>query len=109
MDKPKIMKANDIVAKQSYSQGIMAIGKYKGLSVKEAREKTKADMVESNDFMIYYEPDKLVISRTNDECIVGTTNAWFLKYGEESWKEEIDSYFNSEDFETYSPTTKSAI
>ena len=33
----------------------------------------------------YSEPEKLVMSRSGDECIVALTDQWYLTYGEDEW------------------------
>ena len=35
--------------------------------------------------MLYSEPEKQVISRSGDECVVALTDQWYLNYGEPSW------------------------
>lgn len=32
------------------------------------------------------EPEKAVISRSGDQCVVALCDQWFLNYGEEEWK-----------------------
>ncbi|XP_049989861.1 leucine--tRNA ligase, cytoplasmic-like, partial [Alexandromys fortis] len=34
------------------------------------------------------EPEKQVMSRSADECVVALCDQWYLDYGEESWKKE---------------------
>ena len=36
--------------------------------------------------IIKKEPEKQVISRSGDECVVALTDQWYLTYGEEHWK-----------------------
>ena len=35
--------------------------------------------------MLYSEPERQVISRSGDECVVALTDQWYLNYGEPSW------------------------
>ena len=36
--------------------------------------------------LLYSEPEKRVMSRSGDECVVALTDQWFLAYGEEQWR-----------------------
>eukprot|EP00897_Mesotaenium_endlicherianum_P004099 jgi/Mesen1/3717/ME000202S02808 len=43
-------------------------------------------MVEKGEAVIYSEPEKKVMSRSGDECVVALTDQWYLTYGEAEWK-----------------------
>lgn len=45
-------------------------------------------MIDNGQAVIYYEPEKTIISRSNDECVVALCDQWYLDYGEENWKKE---------------------
>lgn len=36
--------------------------------------------------MIYYEPEKQVVTRSGDEAVVSLCNQWYLDYGNNEWK-----------------------
>ena len=55
------------------------------LQVSECKEKHKADLLGSGEAVLYSEPEKQVISRSGDECVVALTDQWYLNYGEPSW------------------------
>lgn len=46
----------------------------------------------------YYEPEGEIVSRTGDNCIVATCYQWFLKYGEDEWREFIMDHVKSDKF-----------
>lgn len=52
----------------------------------------------------YYEPEKLVISRTNSVCVVAPTNQWFIEYGEETWKQQVKDHIST--METFNTSVK---
>lgn len=56
--------------------------------------------------MPYYEPEKEILSRTGDACIVATCYQWFLKYGEDDWREFVREHLSSDNFNTYSSKTQ---
>ena len=36
------------------------------------------------------EPEKKIVSRSGDECVVALCDQWYLKYGEAQWKETTE-------------------
>nr|CAD1818243.1 unnamed protein product [Ananas comosus var. bracteatus] len=38
--------------------------------------------------VLYSEPEKKVMSRSGDECVVALTDQWYITYGEAEWKEK---------------------
>ena len=45
----------------------------------------KEELIASNEAIAYSEPEKMVMSRSGDECVVALTDQWYLTYGEEEW------------------------
>ncbi|KAM3567239.1 hypothetical protein VYU27_010612 [Nannochloropsis oceanica] len=41
------------------------------------------------------------MSRSGDECVVATTDQWYLAYGEEDWKQQVLTHLHSENFQVY--------
>lgn len=54
----------------------MLVGKYVGEKAAEAKKKIQTDMFESGDAAKYVEPEKKVVSRSGDECIVALCDQW---------------------------------
>ena len=50
---------------------------------------------------MYWEPESLVMSRSGDECVVATTDQWYLSYGEEDWKARVQAHIHSDGFTAY--------
>lgn len=46
----------------------------------------KKELIEEGSAILYSEPEKQVISRSGDECVVALTDQWYLTYGEDHWK-----------------------
>ncbi|GAA6073199.1 leucine--tRNA ligase, cytoplasmic, partial [Tachysurus ichikawai] len=38
--------------------------------------------------LIYMEPEKQVMSRSADECVVALCDQWYLDYGDDEWKQQ---------------------
>ena len=59
------------------------------MKVEEAKPVVKKLMIDSGDAFIYFEPEKEILSRTGDSCIVALVDQYLLQYGEESWKKKV--------------------
>ena len=63
-------------------------------------------MIDDGVAVPYYEPEKEVIARTGEPCIVALCDQWLLDYGEDSWKEKVREHVLSDKFHTYNPKTQ---
>merc|ERR1719322_120924 len=64
----------------------MLVGDFKGKTVQEAKPLLKDALVNSKDAVLYMEPEKQIVSRSGDECVVALCDQWYLDYGEEKWR-----------------------
>merc|ERR1719247_2602465 len=85
-DTEKLHEAHDVCYKLGFDKGVMTAGVCKGQPVKVAKLQIRSKMVEAGQAMIYSEPEKKVVSRSGDECVVAGIDQWFLRYGEPAWK-----------------------
>ena len=86
-DRDKLAEAKDMVYLKGFEVGIMLVGDFKGKPVKEAKPLLKNMLIQANDAITYMEPEKQIISRSGDECVVALCDQWYLKYGEAKWKQ----------------------
>ena len=70
----------------------MLVGKYTGLSIKEAKPLIKQDLINEGLAVKYYEPESKVVSRSGEDCIVALLNQWYLNYGATGFKEKVMSH-----------------
>ncbi|KAJ7377117.1 Leucine--tRNA ligase, cytoplasmic [Desmophyllum pertusum] len=82
----------------------MIIGEYSGLKVQDVKKLVQKKMTDSGEARIYMEPERKVISRSADECVVALCDQWFLDYGEESWKDKARESLKS--LNTYADETR---
>ena len=108
-DVKKLDEAKDIAYKKGFFSGIFSIGEYKGIKVSEVKDKIKESLIQSRQALVYYEPDKKVVSRSKDEWIVAKVDQWVLKYGEENWRKFVKDYVKSDDFTTYFKATRESF
>lgn len=87
-DKVKLTEAKEIAYLKGFYDGILLLGPHKGKKIQDIKKLIQKEMIDNGEAVIYYEPEKTIISRSNDECIVALCNQWYLDYGEENWKKE---------------------
>lgn len=115
-DKEKLQEAKELVYLKGFYDGVMVVGEFKGRRVQEIKKQLQKHLLDSNQAVIYHEPDKCIISRcvlwsivfcwmiyanreeifnfgvffcgrSGDECVVALCDQWYLDYGEENWKQ----------------------
>mmetsp|Transcript_53622 Transcript_53622/g.96356 ORF Transcript_53622/g.96356 Transcript_53622/m.96356 type:complete len:1288 (-) Transcript_53622:74-3937(-) len=108
-DKEKLLEAHDVCYKLGFDKGIMTAGPMKGKPVKVAKTELKAKMVSESQAFTYSEPEKKVVSRSGDECVVAGIDQWYLKYGEASWRGQIEGHVNSSNFNCYNERNRDSF
>ena len=104
-EKEKLQKAKEEVYTQGFYKGIIDIGPYKGQPIKDVKDKVKADLINNGEGDTYFEPEGLIKNRIGEECVVALVDQWYLKYGEEQYKEFCLNYIKSDQFNPYSTST----
>lgn len=80
---------------KGFYDGILLVGPYKGKKIQEVKKLIQKELINEGKAVIYYEPEKTIISRSNDECVVALCNQWYLDYGEETWRNEAMEALNN--------------
>jgi leucyl-tRNA synthetase len=97
----KLEKAtNDLYSHEFYKGRMMQnTGKYEGMSVSEAKNEVKQEIIKTGGAGIMYElVNKPVICRCGAECVVKLLdNQWFLNYGKKEWKDLAHECANTMD------------
>lgn len=78
-----------------------------GKKVSEAKPLIKEQLLADGHGLLYSEPEKVVMSRSGDECVVALTDQWYLIYGEEQW--HADTLAALEKMECYSEEAKNSF
>ncbi|KAJ1261107.1 hypothetical protein BS78_09G002900 [Paspalum vaginatum] len=81
----------------------MIVGEFKGRRVQEAKPLIKSKLLEEGTAVLYSEPEKKVMSRSGDECVVALTDQWYITYGEAEWKQMAERCL--ENMNTFSAET----
>ncbi|KAJ8930116.1 hypothetical protein NQ314_017127 [Rhamnusium bicolor] len=79
-DKEKLAEAKDMVYLKGFYEG--------GKKIQDIKKILQKSLLDKCEAVIYYEPEKTVVSRSGDECVVALCDQWYLEYGEENWKKQ---------------------
>eukprot|EP00571_Detonula_confervacea_P016849 CAMPEP_0172299366 /NCGR_PEP_ID=MMETSP1058-20130122/1709_1 /TAXON_ID=83371 /ORGANISM="Detonula confervacea, Strain CCMP 353" /LENGTH=1113 /DNA_ID=CAMNT_0013008811 /DNA_START=70 /DNA_END=3411 /DNA_ORIENTATION=- len=105
-EKAKLTQAKDETYLKGFTLGVMTVGPYSGKKVSEAKPIIKDEMIAAGQAHLYFEPESKVVSRTNDECVVASTDQWYLAYGEESWCSAVKKHvLDGDKFNAYDATS----
>ena len=55
---------------------VLIVGEFKGTKVQDAKKKIQQFMVDNDQAVLYQEPEKKVVSRSGDECVVALCDQW---------------------------------
>jgi leucyl-tRNA synthetase len=98
-DHIKLQEAKEKVYLKGFYEGVLIVGEYANKKVQDVKKLIQMQMIDSSQARIYQEPEKTVISRSGDECVVALCDQWYLDYGNEEWKQQcrealkkIDTY-----------------
>jgi len=100
-DKEKLKLAKDEVYLKGFNEGVMLVGQYAGMKVKDAKPLVRQKLIDSGEACAYFEPENLVMSRSGDECVVALCDQWYLSYGDEQWVNLVKKHIHSERFNGY--------
>ncbi|VBB28703.1 unnamed protein product [Acanthocheilonema viteae] len=87
-DRDKLAEAKKEVYLKGFYDGVMVVGKYAGQKIADVKRKIQEELIASGEAVLFVEPEKKVISRSGDECVVALCDQWYLNYGDEEWKKE---------------------
>ncbi|KAK3919230.1 Leucine--tRNA ligase, cytoplasmic [Frankliniella fusca] len=85
-DKDKLLEAKEQSYLKGFYEGVMCVGPFSGKKVQDVKKDVQKLLVDAGEAIIYYEPEKTIISRSGDECVVALCNQWYLDYKNEEWK-----------------------
>eukprot|EP00878_Enallax_costatus_P006705 GHUV01007030.1.p1 GENE.GHUV01007030.1~~GHUV01007030.1.p1 ORF type:complete len:1031 (+),score=336.93 GHUV01007030.1:253-3345(+) len=106
-DTAKLAEAKQLVYLKGFTDGVMKVGPMAGKKVSEAKPVIKEQMISEGHALAYSEPEKMVMSRSGDVCVVALTDQWYLVYGEEQW--QADTSAALEKMECYSEEAKNSF
>lgn len=60
--------------------------------MQDAKNSVRDQLIAAGGAYKYAEPEKEVMSRSGNECVVALTDQWYIKYGEDQWKAQIETH-----------------
>ncbi|OAA46365.1 leucyl-tRNA synthetase [Metarhizium rileyi] len=108
-DTKQLEEAKELAYKEGYYQGLLKVGDFKGEKVETAKPKVRAQLIDAGEAFAYSEPERKVVSRSGDDCIVALMDQWYLDYGEEKWRETALKWVENADgkgLNTWAPETR---
>ncbi|KAL8270891.1 hypothetical protein Esti_005185 [Eimeria stiedai] len=102
-DTQKLHQAKERAYKKGFYEGVMAVGEFAGSKVQEAKSLVRELLLEKGAACVYYEPEKKVVARSGEECVVGLLSQWFITYGETEWRQQVEEFLNSGEFSASNP------
>ncbi|KAB0798864.1 hypothetical protein PPYR_06746 [Photinus pyralis] len=99
-DKDKLLEAKEMVYMKGFYDGVMLVGEFKGKKIQDVKKTIQKILLTDNEAVIYYEPEKTIISRSGDDCVVALCDQWYLDYGDENWTKQAEEALKS--INTYS-------
>ncbi|KAK9217321.1 hypothetical protein WN943_005947 [Citrus x changshan-huyou] len=94
-EKDKLAEAKRLTYLRGFTEGTMLVGDFAGKKVQDAKPLIRSKLIETGEAIMYSEPEKRVMSRSGDECVVALTDQWYITYGEEEWKRLATECLNS--------------
>ncbi|KAI3980074.1 hypothetical protein MKX01_042728 [Papaver californicum] len=85
-EKEKLAEAKRLTYLKGFTEGTMLAGEFAGMRVQDAKPLIRTKLLENSQAVSYSEPEKKVMSRSGDECVVALTDQWYITYGEEEWR-----------------------
>ncbi|CAG7727120.1 unnamed protein product [Allacma fusca] len=85
-DAEKLREAKEMIYLKAFYEGIMIVGPHTGKKVQDIKKDIQKQLIDAGDAVVYMEPEKEVMSRSGDECVVALCNQWYLDYGNTDWK-----------------------
>ncbi|KAF7070353.1 hypothetical protein CFC21_075876 [Triticum aestivum] len=106
-DKEKLAEAKRMTYLKGFTDGTMIVGEFSGRKVQEAKPLIRKKLLEEAMAVLYSEPEKKVMSRSGDECVVALTDQWYITYGEDEWKQKAVRCL--ENMNTFSAETRNGF
>ncbi|XP_055613764.1 leucine--tRNA ligase, cytoplasmic-like, partial [Uranotaenia lowii] len=94
-DRDKLIEAKELVYLKGFYDGILLVGEHAGKKVQDVKKDLKKYLVDRNEADVYFEPEKTIMSRSGDVCVVALCNQWYLNYGEPTWQKTTTDHLRT--------------
>lgn len=66
---------------KGFYDGILLVGPYAGKRIQDVKKLIQNELLERKEAVFYMEPEKKIIARSGEECVVALCDQWYLDYG----------------------------
>jgi leucyl-tRNA synthetase len=108
--KPETKNSSDIETElaRKYEIMVKTVNYPKPFDIINFTEYFKTYLETKSNAMSIYEPEKPVISRSGDVCIVALCDQWYINYSDPTLKERVNNYITTK-LETFDPVVKNKL
>lgn len=75
-DRDKLAEAKELVYLKGFYDGVLLVGEFKGRKVQDVKKDLQKYLLDRNEAVMYNEPEKTIISRSGDVCVVALCDQW---------------------------------
>uniref|UniRef100_A0A7G3ARE6 leucine--tRNA ligase n=1 Tax=Lutzomyia longipalpis TaxID=7200 RepID=A0A7G3ARE6_LUTLO len=94
-DKDKLLEAKELCYLKGFYDGTLLVGEFAGKKVQDVKKIVREKLIEAHQAEAYFEPEKTIISRSGDVCVVALCDQWYLNYGEDTWRNQTTKHMES--------------
>lgn len=66
---------------KGFYDGVLLVGAYASKKIQDVKKMIQNDLLKGEDAILYMEPEKKIIARSGEECVVALCDQWYLDYG----------------------------
>eukprot|EP01091_Cochliopodium_minus_P016972 TRINITY_DN6527_c0_g1_i2.p1 TRINITY_DN6527_c0_g1~~TRINITY_DN6527_c0_g1_i2.p1 ORF type:complete len:1070 (-),score=405.94 TRINITY_DN6527_c0_g1_i2:34-3243(-) len=103
-EKEKLEEAKEKVYKEGFYKGKFLVKEYEDKLVFEVKPIIRKKLIDEGHAIAYSEPEKQVMSRSGDVCVVALADQWYITYGEENWRKQVEGHLKN--VKTFNPKVK---
>lgn len=110
-DADKLAVAKDEAYLKGFNDGVLNgnCSEFAGRKISTIKNDVRDWLIQNGHAIPYAEPENQVISRSGDECVVAILDQWYMKYGEEEWRNLVDQHINGPNFRTFNEATQKEL
>ncbi|OQR70265.1 leucine--tRNA ligase [Tropilaelaps mercedesae] len=86
-DREKLEEAKQMIYLKGFYDGVLLVGTYAGKKIQDVKKLIQNELMKNQEAVLYMEPEKKIIARSGEECVVALCDQWYLDYGDKSWKD----------------------
>lgn len=74
---------------KGFYDGVLLVGNYASKKIQDVKKSIQNDLLREGNAVLYMEPEKKIIARSGEECVVALCDQWYLDYGKDRRQSQI--------------------